>query len=61
MSSENWVFVDKYEHRDEAVRVLEKVKAARVGKTYKLVQIAPGTWVEKEIKQPLNNSKTWKK
>lgn len=59
--NENWVFTEKNEYRDEAQAVLDRVKAARSGKEYRLVRIDPVTWKEIEIKEPLNNDKTWKK
>lgn len=54
-----WLYSDSYEHRDEAQVVLDRLKKARKGKQYRYVQIAPGTWIEKEIKQPLNSDLLW--
>lgn len=54
-----WLYSDSYEYRDEAARVLKRVKKRRSGKQYRYVQVAPGTWVEKEIKQPLNSDLIW--
>lgn len=47
--NDNWVFMDKFEHRDEAVQVLAQLKKDRHKKRYKVVRIDHNTWHEIEI------------
>lgn len=42
----NWIFVERYEYRDEAQRVLDKVKENRATRKYKIVRVNAYTWVE---------------
>lgn len=49
MTSDNWVFTESFEDRDEALEVLARVKEARRNRQYKIVRLDARTWREVEI------------